>query len=277
MKSDVITITNLNKYYGSHQAVSNLNLSVHQGEIFGFLGANGAGKSTVIRCILGLVSKTSGDIVLLGGAYSSLTEALADIGYLPSEAHFYPDMKVRDVIRLAAKARKIDCQTEADRICEFLEVPLDKKIKDLSLGNRKKVSIVCALQHKPRLLLLDEPTSGLDPLMQERFFTLIKEACLNGTTCFLSSHNLSEVKNYCDRAAIIKEGKLLVVDTVDHLTRSQTKNVTIWKDGQEKQFRYDGTSEDLLNHLVDLAPTDFLVEEPSLEDLFLHYYEEVEK
>lgn len=277
MKSDVITITNLNKYYGSHQAVSNLNLSVHQGEIFGFLGANGAGKSTVIRCILGLVSKTSGDIVLLGGAYSSLTEALADIGYLPSEAHFYPDMKVRDVIRLAAKARKIDCQTEADRICEFLEVPLDKKIKDLSLGNRKKVSIVCALQHKPRLLLLDEPTSGLDPLMQERFFTLIKEACLNGTTCFLSSHNLSEVKNYCDRAAIIKEGKLLVVDTVDHLTRSQTKNVTIWKDGREKQFRYDGTSEDLLNHLVDLAPTDFLVEEPSLEDLFLHYYEEVEK
>lgn len=277
MKSDVITITNLNKYYGSHQAVSNLNLSVHQGEIFGFLGANGAGKSTVIRCILGLVSKTSGDIVLLGGAYSSLTEALADIGYLPSEAHFYPDMKVRDVIRLAAKARKIDCQTEADRICEFLEVPLDKKIKDLSLGNRKKVSIVCALQHKPRLLLLDEPTSGLDPLMQERFFTLIKEACLNGTTCFLSSHNLSEVKNYCDRAAIIKEGKLLVVDTVDHLTRSQTKNVTIWKDGQEKQFRYDGTSEDLLNHLVDLAPTDFLVEEPSLEDLFLHYYEEMEK
>lgn len=172
MKSDVITITNLNKYYGSHQAVSNLNLSVHQGEIFGFLGANGAGKSTVIRCILGLVSKTSGDIVLLGGAYSSLTEALAHIGYLPSEAHFYPDMKVRDVIRLAAKARKIDCQTEADRICEFLEVPLDKKIKDLSLGNRKKVSIVCALQHKPRLLLLDEPTSGLDPLMQERFFTI---------------------------------------------------------------------------------------------------------
>lgn len=213
----------------------------------------------------------------MGGAYSSLTEELAHIGYLPSEAHFYPDMKVRDVIRLAAKARKIDCQTEADRICEFLEVPLDKKIKDLSLGNRKKVSIVCALQHKPRLLLLDEPTSGLDPLMQERFFTLIKEACLNGTTCFLSSHNLSEVKNYCDRAAIIKEGKLLVVDTVDHLTRSQTKNVTIWKDGQEKQFRYDGTSEDLLNHLVDLAPTDFLVEEPSLEDLFLHYYEEVEK
>ena len=277
MKSDVITITNLNKYYGSHQAVSNLNLSVHQGEIFGFLGANGAGKSTVIRCILRLVSKTSGDIVLLGGAYSSLTEALAHIGYLPSEAHFYPDMKVRDVIRLAAKARKIDCQTEADRICKFLEVPLDKKIKDLSLGNRKKVSIVCALQHKPRLLLLDEPTSGLDPLMQERFFTLIKEACLNGATCFLSSHNLSEVKNYCDRAAIIKEGKLLVVDTVDHLTRSQTKNVTIWKDGQEKQFRYDGTSEDLLNHLVDLAPTDFLVEEPSLEDLFLHYYEEVEK
>ena len=154
---------------------------------------------------------------------------------------------------------------------------MDKKIKDLSLVNRKKVSIVCALQHKPRLLLLDEPTSGLDPLMQERFFTLIKEVCLNGATCFLSSHNLSEVKNYCDRAAIIKEGKLLVVDTVDHLTRSQTKNVTIWKDGQEKQFRYDGTSEDLLNHLVDLAPTDFLVEEPSLEDLFLHYYEEVEK
>ena len=120
-------------------------------------------------------------------------------------------MTVKEVIALAARARKKDCRAEAERICQILEVPIEKKIKDLSLGNRKKVSIVCALQHQPELLILDEPTSGLDPLMQERFFKLIKEACAAGATCFLSSHNLAEVKNYCDRAAIIREGQLSAI------------------------------------------------------------------
>lgn len=275
MTNNVIDIKDLQKYYGKNLAVSNLNLSVQKGEIFGFLGANGAGKSTVIRCLLGLIHKTRGQVTLFGGQYGSLTESLTHIGYLPSESQFYPDMKVKEVIRLAATARKRDCQAEAERICQILEVPLDKKIKDLSLGNRKKVAIVCALQHKPDLLILDEPTSGLDPLMQERFFSLIKEACAAGSTCFLSSHNLSEVKNYCDRAAIIRRGELLRVDRIENLTRSQTKKITIWKDGKEEIFHFDGSSSQLLERLQDLSPSDFLVEELSLEELFHHYYEEV--
>lgn len=125
------------------------------------------------------------------------------------------------------------------------------------------------MQHKPDLLILHEPTSGLNPLMQERFFGLVKEACTAGSTCFLSSHVLSEIKNYCDRAAIIKDGKIVTVNTVANLTHTQAKQVTIWKDGQSKNFAHTGSSQDLLERLVSLAPDDFLVQEPSLEDLSL--------
>src|SRR3712207_4186672 len=165
MVEEVVVIKNLKKYYGRHMGVDDVSLTVEKGEIFGFLGSNGAGKSTTIRCLLGLIQLTGGEITLFGGRYSHLTEALAHIGYMPSEAMFYPDMKVKDVIAFAAASRKKDCSEEAKRLCAILEVPVEKKIKDLSLGNRKKVSIVYALQHQPELIILDEPTSGLDPLM----------------------------------------------------------------------------------------------------------------
>ena len=274
MTETVIDIQHLKKYYGKHMGAEDVSLSVRKGEIFGFLGSNGAGKSTTIRCLLGLIKPSSGQVKLFGGRYGSLTENLSHIGYMPSEAMFYPNMKVKDVIAFAAKVRKKDCSAEANRLCRLLEVPLDKKIQELSLGNRKKVGIVCALQHQPELLILDEPTSGLDPLMQERFFKLVQEACAAGSTCFLSSHVLSEIKNYCQRAAIIKEGRILKIDTLENLTRSQSKRVTVWKGEQEKIFSFAGSSSDLLKKLDSLQPDDFLVEEPSLEDLFRHYYEE---
>lgn len=274
MTETVIDIKNLEKYYGKHLGVSHVSLSIEKGEIFGFLGSNGAGKSTTIRCLLGLIKPTAGEIRLFGQSSIDWTEALKRIGYMPSEAHFYATMRVREVIALAAETRQKDCRQEADRLSHLLDLPLDKKIQDLSLGNRKKVSIVCAMQHRPDLLIFDEPTSGLDPLMQERFFSLVKEACAAGTTCFLSSHVLSEIKQYCDRAAIIKEGKILTVDTIDGLTHSQKKLVTIWRAGQMEQFNFTGTGGELLTHLGQLAPDDFLVEEPSLEELFMHYYEE---
>lgn len=277
MVKEVVVIKNLKKYYGRHMGVEDVSLTVEKGEIFGFLGSNGAGKSTTIRCLLGLTQLTGGEITLFGGRYPHLTEALAHIGYMPSEAMFYPDMKVKDVIAFAAASRKKDCSEEAKRLCAILEVPVEKKIKDLSLGNRKKVSIVCALQHQPELIILDEPTSGLDPLMQERFFDIIKEACDNGATCFLSSHVLSEIKNYCHRAAIIKDGKIIKIDTVANLTRSQTKQVTFWKAGVTENFSFSGRSAELLTRLSELTPDDFLVEEPSLEELFMDYYQEVEK
>lgn len=277
MTETIIDIQHLKKYYGKHMGVQDVSFSVEKGEIFGFLGSNGAGKSTTIRCLLGLIQASGGQMMLFDGKYGTLVKNLKHIGYMPSEAMFYPNMKVKDVIAFSAKSRKKDCSQEADRLCRLLEVPLEKKIEDLSLGNRKKVGIVCALQHQPELLILDEPTSGLDPLMQERFFSLVKEACAAGSTCFLSSHVLSDIKNYCDRAAIIKDGKILKIDTIENLTHSQSKRVTVWKDNKQESFTFTGSSSDLLARLTDMQADDFLVEEPPLEDLFLQYYEEAAK
>ncbi|EMC24486.1 ABC transporter ATP-binding protein [Streptococcus mutans] len=273
-KATVLEIEHLQKYYKKNIGVKDISLSVKKGEIFGFLGSNGAGKSTTIRCLLGLIKPSGGQMTLFGGRYGSLTESLHHIGYMPSEAMFYPTMKVKDVIAFAAKVRKKDCSQEAKRLSELLEVPSDKKIEELSLGNRKKVSIVCALQHQPDLIILDEPTSGLDPLMQERFFKLIKEACSKGATCFLSSHVLSEIKNYCDRVAILKNGEIVTVDAIHHLTHSMLRKVSVWKGGKLKTFNYSGSMKDLLKQLEEMNPDDLLIEEPSLESLFLHYYGE---
>ncbi|AUC24536.1 ABC transporter [Streptococcus uberis] len=275
MAENIITIDHLSKSYGRHLALDQLSLTVEKGEIFGFLGSNGAGKSTTIRCLLGLIKYRKGKVTLFNDRYHSLEESLDHIGYMPSEAMFYPNMTVKQVIEFAAKAHpNHDCKREADRLCKLLEVPLQKKIQDLSLGNRKKVSIVCALQHQPDLLILDEPTSGLDPLMQERFFQIILDAKVKGKTCFLSSHVLSEVKAYCDRVAILKKGKLLAVDRVENIMHSQKKQVTIWIDGQSITKTFEGKLSDLLSDLSEIKPDDLLIEEPSLEDLFMHYYKE---
>lgn len=275
MAENIITIDHLSKSYGRHLALDQLSLTVEKGEIFGFLGSNGAGKSTTIRCLLGLIKYRKGKVTLFNDRYHSLEESLDHIGYMPSEAMFYPNMTVKQVIDFAAKAHpNHDCKREADRLCKLLEVPLQKKIQDLSLGNRKKVSIVCALQHQPDLLILDEPTSGLDPLMQERFFQIILDAKEKGKTCFLSSHVLSEVKAYCDRVAILKKGKLLAVDRVENIMHSQKKQVTIWKDGQSITKTFEGKLSELLSDLSEIKPDDLLIEEPSLEDLFMHYYNE---
>lgn len=275
MAENIITIDHLSKSYGRHLALDQLSLTVEKGEIFGFLGSNGAGKSTTIRCLLGLIKYRKGKVTLFNDRYHSLEESLDHIGYMPSEAMFYPNMTVKQVIDFAAKAHpNHDCKREADRLCKLLEVPLQKKIQDLSLGNRKKVSIVCALQHQPDLLILDEPTSGLDPLMQERFFQIILDAKEKGKTCFLSSHVLSEVKAYCDRVAILKKGKLLAVDRVENIMHSQKKQVTIWKDGQSITKTFEGKLSELLSDLSEIKPDDLLIEEPSLEDLFMHYYKE---
>ena len=272
---NAIAISNLTKTYGKNRGVSGISLEVKKGDIFGFLGPNGAGKSTTIRSMLGMLKFQEGTIKILQmDAVKQQKEILRKVGYMPSEAMFYPSMKAKDVIRFAAKARNLDCTQEADRICQILEVNMDKRIEELSLGNRKKVSIVCAMQHKPELLILDEPTSGLDPLMQEAFFKLILEYNSQGTTCFLSSHVLSEVKKYCKNAAIIKEGKIIRVDSVENLSKSNLRRVRIWEDGQEKAFSYTGDMKKLIGELDGRNIEDLLIEEPSLDELFMHYYEQ---
>lgn len=273
MGDKAIQIHNLTKYYGKHRGVEDVSLSVEEGDIFGFLGPNGAGKSTTIRSMLGLLRFQQGEISILGmNTANKQRDILNEVGYMPSEAMFYPSMKVKDVIRLAAKVRGKNCDAESDRICHLLEVDREKKIEELSLGNRKKVSIVCAMQHKPRLLVLDEPTSGLDPLMQERFFELILESNRQGTTCFLSSHVLSEIKRYCKNAAIIKKGVLIRQDSVENLTSSNMRRVKVRLADEEKEFVYTGEMKKLIHDLNKMDVRDVLIEEPSLDEVFLQYY-----
>ena len=287
---NVIQTSSLTKYYGKSRGIIDINLVVPEGDFFGFIGPNGAGKSTTIRTLLGLIAPTSGTAKLFGkDILKQKKEILADIGYMPSEANFYSGMKVQDIIRYSAELRGKNCQTEAGCLCDRLELDTKKKIKELSLGNRKKVSIVCAVQHNPRLCILDEPTSGLDPLMQREFYAILEERNKQGTTIFLSSHVLSEIQRYCKHAAVIREGKILISDSIDRLSQTYAKRVTIRgiteiptlagiKDiktsGDTMNFLYSGELTPLLHMLAELSLTDVNISEPDLEEIFMHYYRE---
>ena len=270
----IMEITNLTKNYGKHRGIEGVSFQVEKGEIFGFLGPNGAGKSTTIRSILGLIHCKEGSIRVCGqDAIKNREKVLRHIGYMPSEAWFYQGMTIREILKIAADVRKMDCTQEAEKLCERLQLDTRRKISELSLGNRKKVSIVCAMQHQPELFIFDEPTSGLDPLMQNQFFSLIKEYVEQGATCMLSTHVLSEVRNYCDRVAIMKEGKLIVTDTVEHLLASKTKRIRMVRDGEKLDFLYQDDLNRLYRELEGHDITDILIEEPSIEEVFMHYYE----
>lgn len=287
---DAVKTTSLTKYYGKSRGIIDMNLTVKQGDFFGFIGPNGAGKSTTIRTLLGLISPTSGSAEILGMDILRQKEnLLSHVGYMPSEASFYPNMRVKDVIKLSADLRHRDCRTEAKNLCERLELDTSKKIRELSLGNRKKVSIVCALQHAPDLYILDEPTSGLDPLMQREFFAILEERNAEGASIFLSSHILSEVQRHCRHAAVIRNGRLLTVDSTENLGHTDTKRVrlrgvtappdlTRIKNVQTEQdsvsFLYGGELNTLLKALSALPLTDVSISEPDLEEIFLHYYTE---
>ena len=213
--TNIVEIENLTKSYGKNRGVIDVSLEIKEGDIFGFLGPNGAGKSTTIRSMLGLLKINSGNIKIMGlDSIKDHEEILKNVGYMPSEAWFYDSMKVKDVIKYAADVRGLDCSAEAGKLCERLKVDKDKKLKQLSYGNRKKVSIVCAMQHRPKLFIFDEPTGGLDPLMQRTFFELVGEYVDEGATCLLSTHVLTEVNKYCRHAAIMREGRLSMLDDV---------------------------------------------------------------
>lgn len=284
-----IQTTDLTKNYGAARGIEHLNLTVPAGEFYGFIGPNGAGKSTTIRTLLGLISPSGGSAKILGMDIVRNRQAiLKRVGYLPSETAFYPGMRVKSVIKFSADLRKTDCSAEADRLCERLQLPPDRKVEELSLGNRKKVAIVCALQHRPDLLILDEPTSGLDPLMQREFFAILREQNREGTTVFLSSHVLSEISKNCTKAAIIREGQVIASGGVDALSRTGTKRVSFLGHadlnglcGVQSQtdtdgsvsFLYSGDWKLLLSALAAGQITDLTISEPDLEEIFLHYYE----
>lgn len=283
-----IRTTNLTKYYGKSRGIVDLNLAVKKGEFFGFIGPNGAGKSTCIRTLLGLIKCSSGSATVLGlDIQQDKTEILMRVGYMPSETMFYAGMRVKDVLKLSADLRGMDCTEEAKVLCDRLQLDVNKKVEELSFGNKKKVSIVCALQHKPELLILDEPTSGLDPLMQREFFQILRERNAEGTTIFLSSHILAEVQRNCTRAGIIREGRLIACDSVESLSQTNAKrvhvqgNVKIEELGQVRDLRqtengltflYGGEIKQLLEVLSKQPIQDLSISEPDLEEIFMHYY-----
>ena len=294
---NAIEITELTKTYGKVRGITGLTLNVEEGECFGFIGPNGAGKSTTIRTLLGYIRPDGGSAFVLGKDIRTASEKIRAVtGYLPSEAIFYRGMKVRDILKLSADLRGTDCRTEAKRLCERLELDTSRRADELSFGNRKKVAIVCALQHKPNLLILDEPTSGLDPLMQREFFSIIRERNRSGVTVFLSSHILSEIEHNCTRAAIIREGSIISCDKVKALSDKSAKRITLRYDdasdmlhalsGMEgvkdyavsengiQQFLYSGSMDALVKMLSGTRIADLTIEEPDLEEIFLHFYEE---
>ena len=285
---NAIETNKLTKYYGKSRGIIDLDLAVEQGEFFGFIGPNGAGKSTTIRTLLGLIQPTTGSARILGKDILTEKEAiLAQVGYLPSEAMFYSGMRVMDVIKLSADLRKKDCRKEAENLCRRLDLDTSKKVEELSFGNRKKVSIVCALQHNPAVCILDEPTSGLDPLMQREFFSILKELHEQGTTIFLSSHILSEIQRNCTRAAIIREGRIIACDSVEVLGRTNAKRIHIQgdldlsslsgiKDLKRSEhgmsFLFGGDINELIRALSGQDIHDLSIAEPDLEEIFMHYY-----
>lgn len=293
---NAVEIHKLTKNYGKIRGITELDLVVQEGDIFGFIGPNGAGKSTTIRTLLGLIAPTSGEAkVLAHDIRTETTAILEQTGYLPSEINFYSGMKVKDVITYSADIRKKNCQEKARKLVERLDLDVNKKVDDLSLGNRKKVGIVTALQHSPKLLIMDEPTSGLDPLMQREFFEILKEENANGTTVFLSSHVLSEVQEYCRTAAFIRDGKILMHDEVSKLEAAGSKKVSIRtvkcfaeiypsfsslpgishfeSRGEHTDFIYQGDMSALICELAKIQITDVRITEPSLEDIFMRFYE----
>ena len=285
----ILQTDSLTKSYGKARGVIDLSLSIEEGEFFGFIGPNGAGKSTTIRTLLGLIRPTSGRALLFGKDVSVHRERLlADVGYLPSESSFYSGMKAGEVLQLSAKLRGRDCSDEARKLCRRLDLDVSKRVETLSLGNRKKVGIVCALQHRPRLLILDEPTSGLDPLIQRALFEVLEERHREGATIFLSSHVLSEVQRHCARAGIIREGRLIACGSIDELSRDSARRVVLHgvsdlpvlpgvrsleKEPNSVSFLYQGPIPALIDRLQGLPLTDMHISEPSLEEIFMHFYE----
>ena len=286
---EAIKTEKLTKYYGKARGIIDLDLTVEEGECFGFIGPNGAGKSTTIRTLLGLISPTSGSGQIFGmDIVHQNREILRRVGYLPSEAVFYPGMRVRELLKLSADLRGMDCSAEAARLCERLELDPNRKAEELSFGNRKKAAIVCALQSDPALLILDEPTGGLDPLMQREFFEILKERSRRGVTIFLSSHVLSEIQRNCSRAAVIREGRIIACGSVEELVRTNAKRVSVTGtvdlrglDGvrdlqtgeRSASFLYNGALNDLLLKLYVGQVQDLSISDPDLEEIFRHYYE----
>ncbi len=271
----MIEIKNFSKQYGHKEAVKDLNLSIQKGEIVGFVGKNGAGKSTTIRALMNLIQPSSGTMRINNLDVTTHSKAIKQhLSYMPSETVFYEHLKVSQILKFC-----LEFSTEGydyvQELAAYFELDLSQKIADLSLGNRKKVSIIQALLKKADILILDEPTNGLDPLMQHKFFNLLQKEKARGVTIFLSSHNLSEIEKYCDRVAIIKDGQLVDYLEMETVKRQQKQIVTYTTvEGKTTQEVFEGDINTLITRLHQLSLTSLEIKNTTVEEEFIHYYEE---
>jgi len=294
MSGPIIDITDLSKFYGKARGIEHINLEIAEGEIFGFIGPNGAGKSTTIRILMNMIFPTGGSARIMGMDVIRETKKIkSQVGYIPSDARAYSSMDVHEFLEYCIRFYKVaNGEQRISDLSEMFELDLNRVISDLSMGNRKKVSIVQSLLHSPKLLILDEPTTGLDPLMQSVFFELLRSENKKGMTIFFSSHILSEVQMICKRVAIIKEGKIIQLEDIDNLRKKQLKKVTVEFNAQVNQetlripgieskilalnnilsFMYSGNINDLVSYLAGKKIMNLMIEEPSLDEIFLHYY-----
>ena len=288
---NILEIKNLTKYYGTSRGVIDLSLELKAGEIFGFIGPNGAGKSTTIRSILNLINKNQGEVLFDGKEllYNDL-EIKKQIGYLPSEVNLYEDLSVKQMLDFHERFYKDNIHERRMNLVNRLKLDETKKVSDLSLGNSKKLGIVLALMHNPRLIILDEPTSGLDPIIQKEFYNILLEEKQKGTTIFYSTHILSEISKLCDRVGIIKDGVLLKVEPISEIIDKDLTNITITSD-QIKEiveelelkdysqmentitFKNVVDANTLLKKLVKFNIEKIYIEAASLDEIFYHYYE----
>lgn len=286
----------LTKFYGKTKGISGVDLAVLEGQIFGFIGPNGAGKTTTIRILLNMIFPTGGKARIFGlDCVQDSLEIRRIVGYLPSEMGLYGSMKVKDMLDYSKGFYEKDCSEKAAELARFMELELEQRIDNLSLGNKKKLGIVLSLMHEPRLVILDEPTSGLDPLMQKRINDLMREENKKGVTIFLSSHVLMEVQRLCHEVAIIRDGSIIQVEDIESLRKRRLKRVKISlkdtadfiptsmpgifdveKENGTFRFMFEGNLPSLLVFLSKYPLEDLIVEEPTLEEIFMHYYEEGE-
>ncbi|QAA23463.1 ABC transporter ATP-binding protein [Sporolactobacillus terrae] len=293
----VIELSHISKRFGKFVAVNDVSFTVEKGEFFGFIGPNGAGKSTTMNMMLNFIKSSGGKIKLLGkNVPEHDLDVKKQIGYVPSDVRFYPQLRVRDLFRYTLDFHHMKGDSaELKRYCDLFQIDPQKKFGDLSLGNKKKVALVCALIHHPELIIMDEPTNGLDPLIHARLFRVLKEKQEQGVTIFLSSHNLKEVEDYCSRIAFIRSGKLIGVEDLTQVNQN-VKVITVKADqlpiavmekigatcvkktDHEARFTYEGNMAQLFSTLSNLSPQldDVTVANRDLEEQFMAMYERQE-
>ena len=293
-----IQTNGLTKHYGDVEALVDLDLEILPGEIFGFLGPNGAGKTTMIRTILDEIRPTSGNASILGmDSHQKSVEIRKHIGYVPGDLAMYPNLTGRDTLTYFANLRGGVDWSFVDALADRLDADLEKKVGDLSSGNRQKVGLIQAFMNRPQLLIMDEPSSGLDPLVQREFQKMMREVAGEGRTVFLSSHTLSEVQRVANRVGIIRHGKLIAVETVSDLRSKAIRTVNIFFDGpvdaalfksipgvreaisqnEHVTLSFDGQMETLLKVVTDrFHVLDITTHEADLEEIFLTYYRDEE-